>query len=432
MSPWRRYESSGPIAVEGGVKAKSKRGAIGEQWWSQRFIAVLDSYGLSSRLQRGRAYARRGQVIEFALEPGVVAAYVQGSRSEPYLVTIKVRTLTAAQWGVVESRLAGQALFRARLLAGEMPQEIEQVFGDCGTPLFPRSARDLTMNCSCPDWEVPRKHVAAVCYVLAEAFDADPFTMLAWRGKGRDELLGALRGKTAATAGASGHARRHPASPAGPAGENSSALAVLSDVTGGPLTESLADFWSPGLSQARLRTLPFGPPTPPDLLLRLADPPDLQVRGAPLREVLTRAYARLAAPELDALSALRQPAMALSWGLRLRADGDEDGEEQGEGRADPVQDEHAGRRGQRRGAGRRRGEVLVGRRPPGGPGVDDEPRQARADRPEQHPEADLGEQPVAADDVAEPDAEADHGERGVRELRQRLQAGHRLALGALQ
>ena len=167
---------------------------------------------MSGRLQRGRSYARRGQVIEFSLAAGKVTARVQGSRPQPYRVTISVRPLTAAQWREVESRLAGQALFRARLLAGEMPAEIEQVFADCGTPLFPASARDLRMDCNCPDWGVPCKHLAAVCYVLAEAFDADPFAMLAWRGKGRDDLLAALRGKTAAGRPAA----RRPRAPARP------------------------------------------------------------------------------------------------------------------------------------------------------------------------------------------------------------------------
>src|SRR6202012_4876550 len=147
-------------------------------------------------------------------------------------------------------------------------------------PLFPGSSRDLTMDCNCPDWGFPCKHVAAVCYVLAEAFDDDPFAMLAWRGKSRDELLAALRGmgaRTADGAAGSGAAGRAPASgPSGPSAVVSPALAVLSDVTGQPLEESLADFWSPGLSQARLRALPPSPPTPADLLLRLADPPDVQ------------------------------------------------------------------------------------------------------------------------------------------------------------
>jgi len=295
-APWSDYSSSGPISVDGGIKAKSKRGAIGEQWWSRRFIAVLESFGMTNRLQRGRNYARRGQVLEFKLATSKVTARVQGSRPSPYKVTITVLPLTTAQWREVESRLAAQALFRARLLAGEMPAEIEQVFADAGTPLFPRSSGDLEMNCSCPDWEVPCKHLAAVCYVLAEAFDDDPFALLAWRGKARDDLLAALRGKTPGGAGDRAPSGGPASRPAG----DSPALAVLSDVTGPPLAESLADFWSPGLSQARLRALPPSPATPPDLLLRMSDPLPVQVRGKNLRELLTPAYAQLAAgsPEL--------------------------------------------------------------------------------------------------------------------------------------
>ncbi len=297
--PWSEY-SSGPIAVEGGIKAKSKRGAIGEQWWSRRFLALLESFGMTGRLQRGRNYARRGQVLEFSLVAGEVAARVQGSRPNPYRVTLKVAPLTAAQWQKVESRLAAQALFRARLLAGEMPAEIEQVFAEAGTPLFPESSRDLTMDCNCPDWGYPCKHVAAVCYVLAEAFDDDPFAMLAWRGKSRDDLLAALRGPAAnAAAGAagSGTAGRVPAS--GPDGPHaaSPATAVLADVTGQPLEESLADFWSPGLSQARLRATPPSPATPADLLLRVCEPPPALVRGQQLRDLLTPAYTAFSAAQ---------------------------------------------------------------------------------------------------------------------------------------
>ena len=190
---WQDWPPARPIRVAGGIKARSKRGAIGEQWWSRRFIGVLESYGMSGRLARGRSYARAGQVLDFELSQGKVTAQVQGSRVRPYQVRIGVLPLTTAQWRRVLQRLASQALFRAKLLAGEMPHEIEEVFGECGTPLFPRSAADLDMHCSCPDWGVPCKHLAAVCYVLAEEFDRDPFAMLAWRGKDRDELLTALR-----------------------------------------------------------------------------------------------------------------------------------------------------------------------------------------------------------------------------------------------
>jgi uncharacterized Zn finger protein len=246
---------------------------------------------MSGRLARGRSYARAGQVLDFELSQGKVTARVQGSRVRPYQVRIGVLPLTTAQWRRVQDRLASQALFRAKLLAGEMPREIEDVFGECGTPLFPRSAADLDMHCSCPDWEVPCKHLAAVCYVLAEEFDRDPFGMLAWRGQPRDELLAALRRIQSGSAGAGGSgAARDPAGPA-PDGLDGPAR---------PLEECLDGFWSPGLSPARLRALATVPDAAaPDLLLRMFPPPPVQVRGRDLADVLALAYERLAADDID-------------------------------------------------------------------------------------------------------------------------------------
>jgi len=276
---WEDWPPARPIRVDGGIKARSKRGAIGEQWWSRRFISVLESYGMSGRLARGRSYARAGQVLDFELAQGKVTARVQGSRVRPYQVRIGVLPLTTAQWQRVTRQLASQALFRAKLLAGEMPHEIEEVFAGCGTPLFPRSAADLDMHCSCPDWEVPCKHLAAVCYVLAEEFDRDPFGMLAWRGKGRDDLLAALRQIQ------------------GQAGAGQPAPAAL-DVPARPLAECLETFWAPGLSPARLRALATASRSAaPDLLLRMFPPPPVQVRGKDLADVLAPAYQRLAADD---------------------------------------------------------------------------------------------------------------------------------------
>jgi uncharacterized Zn finger protein len=285
---WEDWPPARPIRVDGGIRARSKRGAIGEQWWSRRFISVLESYGMSGRLARGRSYARAGQVLDFELSQGKVTARVQGSRVRPYQVRIGVLPLTTAQWRRVQDRLASQALFRAKLLAGEMPREIEEVFAECGTPLFPRSPADLDMHCSCPDWEVPCKHLAAVCYVLAEEFDRDPFGMLAWRGKARDELLAALRRIQAGQAGQ-----------AGP-GQDVAAWAARPglDVSALPLEDCLDGFWSPGLSPARLRALAAAPAAAaPDLLLRMFPPPPVTVRGKDLADVLAPAYQRLAADQ---------------------------------------------------------------------------------------------------------------------------------------
>jgi uncharacterized Zn finger protein len=271
------YPPSRPRKADGGIKARSKRGSIGEQWWSRRFIDVLESFGLQSRLTRGRSYARSGQVLSLDIGTGHVTAKVQGSRIKPYAVKLTVDPLTTRQWQRVEEALAARAIFRARLLAGEMPAEIEEVFADCGTPLFPKSARDLQMTCSCPDWEVTCKHVAAVCYVLAEAFDADPFGMLAWRGKSREDLLAALRRLTSGD-------RLTGASRA-----ESGSRPVI-DVADAPLSQGTGDFWSSSLSPARLRALPPAAAAPADLLLRSFEPPFITAGGMDLVTLLRPAY----------------------------------------------------------------------------------------------------------------------------------------------
>ena len=275
------YPPSRPRKAAGGIKARSTRGPIGEQWWSRRFIDVLESLGLQSRLTRGRTYARAGQVLSLDIGTGHVTALVQGSRVKPYAVKLTVDPLTTRQWHRVEEALAGRAVFRARLLAGEMPAEIEQVFADCGTPLFPKSARDLTMTCSCPDWEVPCKHVAAVCYVLAEAFDDDPFGMLAWRGKGRPDLLTSLRRLTAAGGAAAGGS--------------------VIDVVDAPLSASPAGFWSSTLSPARLRALPPAPAAPPDLLLRSLEPPFVTAGGMDLVTLLRPAFVAMTSSDATSI-----------------------------------------------------------------------------------------------------------------------------------
>jgi uncharacterized Zn finger protein len=292
VSGWNdeRFPPSRPRKAEGGIKARSKRGSIGEQWWSRRFIDVLESFGLQTRLSRGRNYARSGQVLTLDIGTGHVTAAVQGSRIKPYRVKLTVDPLTTRQWRRVEEALAARAVFRARLLAGEMPAEIEEVFADCGTPLFPKSERDLEMTCSCPDWEVPCKHLAAVCYVLAEAFDDDPFAMLAWRGKGRADLLAALRRLSVVRTGAGQHASGQEEGERSGSGHAGDGARPVVDVPDKPLAECIDSFWSTPLSAARLRALPPATPAPADLLLRSLDPPLITAGGLDLVTLLRPAY----------------------------------------------------------------------------------------------------------------------------------------------
>ncbi|MEV6375504.1 SWIM zinc finger family protein [Micromonospora musae] len=283
-----------PRRVEGGLRARSTRGAIGQSWWSRRFLEVLESFALGTRLTRGRSYARAGQVVRLEIAPGVVRAAVQGSRPRPYDVHIGLAAFPAELWDRVEGELAAQAFFSARLLAGDLPSELEELFTTVGAPLFPTGIDELEQRCNCPDFAVPCKHLAATFYLLAEAFDADPFELLHWRGRGRTELLDRLRALRASTTGApapipSVGANDAPGAvdvepvDAPPAG----AARALATLPPSPLAEAVDRFWSPPVP------LPDRPPTlatGPDLLLRQLGPPAPAIGGPGLLERLRRAY----------------------------------------------------------------------------------------------------------------------------------------------
>lgn len=190
---WRYYENRSPKEVEDGIEAQSKRGDIGEQWWSRRFVDVVESYSKSNRITRGKRYARKGQVVDLTVENGVVSATVQGSRSDPYEITIRGDALSEETWQQVEQAMADRAVFAAQLLTEEMPADIEDVFEACDVSLFPQSYSDMMTNCTCPDSANPCKHIAAVFYILAEQFDENPFLIFRWRGRSRATLLDRLQ-----------------------------------------------------------------------------------------------------------------------------------------------------------------------------------------------------------------------------------------------
>ena len=167
---------------------------MAESWWSKRFVDVLESYGLGGRMTRGRTYARKGQVLTLAVSEGLLVSQVQGSRTVPYAVTIRLKTPTSKQWTKIDDALRARVGYAARLLAGEVPTDLEAVFADAGCPLFPARWLDLRATCSCPDWGDPCKHQAAVLYVFADQLDTDPWRLLAWMGRTRDEIVALFAG----------------------------------------------------------------------------------------------------------------------------------------------------------------------------------------------------------------------------------------------
>lgn len=249
MSWYYDFKPTRPIETNEGIKAKSKRGEFVKNWWAMRWIAAMERVMDSGRLQRGRSYARKGQVLSLEESKGTLNAKVQGSRRTPYKITIELTPLSERDWAKVLAALAERPYFVAQLLAGEMPQEIEEAFKAAKLDLFP-GKRELKQACNCPDSASVCKHLAAVHYILAERFDADPFLLFRLRGKTQAEIVAALG-----------------------TGAAEEETAVAPEYTPAPpLSQSLDTFWQIG-PQVESYAVHIAPPDVPyPLLERLGEP----------------------------------------------------------------------------------------------------------------------------------------------------------------
>ncbi len=166
---------------------------FGTTWWGKLWIKGLELLGddYENRLPRGLKYADEGAVSHFTVSPGLIEARVHGRKT--YTVTLGLPALTQTQWERAFQRLSQESRFVASLLAGEMPQGLDETFRESGASLYPRVPKELQTHCDCPDWANPCKHVAAVCYVMAEALDRDPWLLFDLRGKTRADVLEALQ-----------------------------------------------------------------------------------------------------------------------------------------------------------------------------------------------------------------------------------------------
>lgn len=257
------YNNKPTIETDAGIRAKSKRGDFVKNWWATRWLAAMERVMDRGRLQRGRRYARKGQVLSLVEGKGQITAKVQGSRRTPYKVTIGLKPLSEADWQKVLEALAQRPYFVAQLLAGEMPQEIEEAFTAVQLDLFP-GKRDLQQACNCPDWADVCKHLAAVHYILAERFDEDPFLLFRLRGKTEAAILEVLG-----------------------TGAGEVETAVTPEYSAAPpLSQALSDFWQIGADMEQFAVHIALPAEPYPLLQRLGEPDFLPEA----RRTLERAY----------------------------------------------------------------------------------------------------------------------------------------------
>lgn len=192
---------------------------FGTTWWGRLWIRGLEQLGddYENRLPRGKKYAEEGAVSHFSVVPGEIQAKVHGRKT--YNVTLGLPALTPAQWEKALERIALESRFVASLLAGEMPQGLDETFREAGASLYPRVPKELQTHCDCPDWANPCKHVAAVCYIMAEALDRDPWLLFDLRGRTREEVLDALQAQLDAAAAGTEAAPRRRGRPRKPVAE---------------------------------------------------------------------------------------------------------------------------------------------------------------------------------------------------------------------
>lgn len=270
MSEWDRFRWP-PRAPkrpppEHGIELKK----AGTTWWGRRWIEALEQVlrGDARRLARGKTYARAGRTHDLVVSGGTITARVTGTRPTPYAVSIRVAQFTDDVWQRAVEGLAGKAQFAAELLAGQMPQAVDDVFRAADTSLFPTQRSDLVTECSCPDSGDPCKHVAATHYVLGEALDGDPFLLFELRGRSKARVLAGIR---EARAGGSSTLAAHAATETGPAAVPAVTLAALAD----------SDYDRP---RAALPVLEFSfdaPSTPAAVLRQLGAPGAWRAEASP-------------------------------------------------------------------------------------------------------------------------------------------------------
>jgi len=155
-----------PILLEGR--------SIARTWWGKSWNLNLERYAdYSNRIGRGRSYVRHGAVLDLQIDSGKVESMVQGTRSKPYSVGIKIKAINKKIWQGIKADCKGKLDSLQGLLAGKFPKTLGEIFTAQGKGLFP-SPKEIEFSCSCPDWAYMCKHVAATLYGIGSRLDEDP------------------------------------------------------------------------------------------------------------------------------------------------------------------------------------------------------------------------------------------------------------------
>ena len=154
----------------------------GQTWWGKQWLEAFNGIDYSNRLPRGRRYAGNGSVSDIKLKGTSTLADVKGRRPKPYKVKVHLPGFTDRQQKSVLTAVSQSPALLAKLLNRQLPVQMLQLMEQQKIPLFPKDWDDMDASCSCPDWAMPCKHIAAVIYLIASEIDKDPFMVFRLHG----------------------------------------------------------------------------------------------------------------------------------------------------------------------------------------------------------------------------------------------------------
>lgn len=276
--PDRRREelTMHPRKVRHGVKLSMRDGTLPQHWATQRWMRILEEIGEGSAMVEGAEYAKIGQTRRLDFGAGFFEGPVQGRRRFSYTTRVEIPVFSAAQWDAIVEAMSDQALYTAKMLSGELPQNVEDLFAPFGLHLFPVEPAHLKPSCTCGHETPWCKHVICLGMLIADQLATDPFLVFTLRGMPGDELVERLRQRRqAATSG--GHGVPAPVY----------APHLGSEVV--PLDACLDRFWDAG-SELDEVDAPIAPPEVSHPLLRRLGPSPFEASRFPFVGLLATCY----------------------------------------------------------------------------------------------------------------------------------------------
>lgn len=241
-----------PLKDGGHVNADDPE-ATTSRWGAHRLLRVIEQAAAGTVVREGLEYLTLGQVRKANLDPGVVSASIQGRQFKAYTTTLKIASFSEEQWGPIVTAMSDQAVHGAKLLTGELPPTVEEVFAAHNLRLVPNSADEITTDCNCARPKPWCVHAVCLAYLLADRLADEPMSIFGLRGLPVDDLLDRLRQRRMVSASITG------ASPV--------YVQRAPEIVPPALDQSLASFYDAGPGLADLST-PLEPPAVSHPLLR--------------------------------------------------------------------------------------------------------------------------------------------------------------------